>query len=452
MMSAFKIQSLSLLCIVSVFAQNRELATIPSLAPLVDSVKSAVVNVEVRKQTQRIESLDDLMARRRAGEEPPSTGGSGSGFIVDPSGIVITNNHVVSDAVGIRVMLEDGRHFEAEVLGRDPLTDIAVLKLKGQKGALPAVKLGDSGALKVGDWVVAIGNPFGLASSVSAGIISALERQIGASRYDQFLQTDAAINPGNSGGPLFNLNGEVVGMNTAIIGAATGIGFAVPSNLIKVQLPQLQKNGRVVRGWLGVAPQNISASLAKILGVPSRFGALLASVNEGSPAAKAGLRAEDVVTTIDGERVLDASSLTRIIALKSPESTIALGIIREKEPLEIKVKLGIRPDLEGLGDMKNPTEKPQFGKLGLGIDNVDPRLAQQMNLPKAGALVVEVTPMSAAEEAGFKRGMVVIELNRKPVTSGESFLQSLKSAKSGSTLLLKVAMPGGATSLLAIEI
>jgi serine protease Do len=441
---------LALVVLMSTFALAQvQAGPLPSLAPLVDSVKSSVVNVEVRVRSQRAESLEDLMPRRRGGEEGPVTPGSGSGFLIDSSGIVVTNNHVVADAVSIKVLLEDGRGFEAQVLGRDQLSDIAVLKLKNAAN-LPFVKLGDSGAMRVGDWVVAIGNPFGLASSVSAGIISASDRQIGASRYDQFIQTDAAINPGNSGGPLFNLKGEVIGMNTAIIEAATGIGFAVPSSVIKNEIPQLQKNGKVLRGWLGVSPQDMTPALAKLFGIGGRTGSLLTSVNEGSPAAKAGLKAEDVIVSLDGQVVTDAAALTRMVALKGPDAIVALRVLRNKKALEISLKLGLRPDLERLGEAKNQTEKPQFGKLGLGIDNLDPRMARQMGLPPAGALVVEVGPLSAAEEAGLRRGMVVVELNRKPVPSGESFLASLKTLKPGAPLLLKVVF-GGNTQLVALE-
>ncbi len=195
----------------------------------------------------------------------------GSGFIIDPSGIVLTNNHVVQGAVSIRVRLNDRREFDAKILGRDPATDVAVIKLQGKVENLPVVKLGDSDAIKVGDWVVAIGNPFGLASSVSVGIISAKAREIGASQYDDFLQTDAAINPGNSGGPLFNLKGEVIGINTAIVGGGSGIGFSVPSNMVTALLPQLEKNGQVVRGYLGVGIEDLHAEVAKGLGAEHRL-------------------------------------------------------------------------------------------------------------------------------------------------------------------------------------
>ncbi|MEW5741234.1 MAG: Do family serine endopeptidase [Myxococcota bacterium] len=432
-------------------------AALPSLAPLVDSVKGAVVNVDVQKRMseEQREMLERFSVGRRGREEPLNPG-SGSGFVIDPKGLVLTNNHVVEGAVTIRVRFDDGRVLDGEVLGRDPLTDVAVVKLKGKFTALPSVQLGDSSAVRPGDWVVAIGNPFGLASSVSAGIISALDRQLGASRYDQFLQTDAAINPGNSGGPLFNLKGQVVGMNTAIIGGGTGIGFAVPSNLIKALLPQLQEKGFVTRGWLGVTIQDVTAPLAKALGVPTGDGALISGVNEGSPAARAGLKEEDVVVAIDGEKVSSSTALTRVVALKPPDSTVTLTLYRGGKEQQVKVKLGTRPDLEEIGSVEKPESNERETsrqKIGLAFQDIDPRLAQASGMPKQGALIVDVTPGSPAEKAGLRRGVVVIEANRKPVTNRDDLMKALKEAKSGSVVLMRVTAPGaGAKSLLAIEV
>jgi len=430
---------------------------LPSLAPLVDAVKGAVVNVDVQKRLsdEQREMLERFSVGRRGREEPLNPG-SGSGFVIDPRGIVITNNHVVEGAVTIRVRFDDGRVLDGEVQGRDPLTDVAVVKLKGKFSTLPSVPLGDSSTIRPGDWVVAIGNPFGLASSVSAGIVSALDRQIGASRYDQFLQTDAAINPGNSGGPLFNLKGQVVGMNTAIIGGGTGIGFAVPSNLIKAVLPQLQEKGFVTRGWLGVSIQDVNAPLAKALGVPSVDGALVSGVNDGSPAQKAGLKEEDVITAIDGEKVTSATGLTRVVALKPPDSTVTLTLYRGGKEQQAKVKLGVRPDLEGVGAVeKSEPDGPGTSRqrIGLAFQDVDPRLAQASGLPKQGALIVDVTPGSPAESAGLHRGVVVVEANRKPVRGRDDLMKALTEAKSGTVVLLRVTAPGGAArSLVAIEV
>lgn len=429
---------------------------VPSLAPLIDSVKGAVVYLDVAKRPSEENQAMLERFRRRGGQAPdmPLNSGTGSGFIIDARGLVLTNNHVVDGAVTLKVRLDDGRSFDGEVLGRDPLTDVAVVKLKGKIDALPTVKLGDSSAMRIGDWVVAIGNPFGLAQSVSAGILSASDRQIGASRYDQFLQTDAAINPGNSGGPLFNLKGEVIGMNTAIIQTGTGIGFAVPSNLIKALLPQLETNGSVTRGWLGVGIQDVTPALAKALSVPQRDGALITQVNPGSPAAKGGVKEEDVVVAIDGERVSSSSGLTRTIALKRPDATITLAIIRAGKPLELKVKLGVRPDLENIGELRRaePTEGDTH-KIGISFQDMDPRLADGTGLPKDSALIIGVAAGSAADEAGLSRGMAVVELNRAPIKSRDQLTAALKTLKSGSVALFRVALPGAAgRQLKALEV
>lgn len=433
-------------------------ATVPSLAPLIDSVKGAVVYLDIAKRpSEESQALLERYRRRGGGgqsADAPLNTGTGSGFIIAPTGLVLTNNHVVEGAVLIKVRLDDGRSFDGEVLGRDPLTDVALVKLKGKVEGLPSVKLGDSSAMRIGDWVVAIGNPFGLAQSVSAGILSASDRQIGASRYDQFLQTDAAINPGNSGGPLFNLKGEVIGMNTAIIQTGSGIGFAVPSNLIKAIVPQLEKKGLVTRGWLGVGIQDVTPALARALAVPQRDGALITSVNPGSPAAKAGMKEEDVVVGIDGERVGSSGSLTRIVALKGPDATVALSLVRNGKPTELKVKLGTRPDLENLGDMKKA--EPSSGdahKIGISFQDMDPRLAEGAGLPRQSALIIGVTPGSAADEAGLSRGMAVVELNRAAITTRDELTAALKALKPGSVALFRVALPGSSgRQLIALEV
>ena len=445
------------------WAETKE--TLPSLAPLVESVKAAVVNVDVQKRAS--DEQQALMERffrghhgqeggRRGQEGGPMSAGMGSGLIIDPKGLVLTNNHVVEDAVTIRVRLDDGRAFDGEIVGRDPLTDVALVRLKGKFDALPAVKLGDSGALKVGDWVVAIGNPFGLAQSVSAGIISALDRKIGASQYDQFLQTDAAINPGNSGGPLFSMKGDVIGINTAIIGAATGIGFAVPSNLVKALLPQLEKQGYVTRGWLGVGIQDLTPPMAKALAVPTPDGALISSVNENAPAQKAGVKEDDVIVAVDGEKVSSSAGLTRLVALKRPDTVATLAVIRNGKPLELKVTLGTRPDLENTGGHeKKHGEVPESNRrLGMALANVEHGLAEANGAPLHGALIAEIVPGSAAEKAGLRPGFIITEANRKPVKSPDELIGVLRGLKSGSVVLLRVVPSQNpvSRSLVALEV
>jgi len=431
-----------------------------SLAPLVDSVKAAVVNVDVQSkapagQAPGNELWEQFFGQRFHQQNPQMRErlrqGMGSGFIIDPKGLVLTNNHVVEGAVNIRIKLNDGRSFEGEVLGRDAPTDVALVRLKGKVEGLPSVRLGDSDATRVGDWVLAIGNPFGLASSVSLGIISAKAREIGAGTYDDFIQTDAAINPGNSGGPLFNLRGDVIGINTAIVGGASGIGFAVPANLAKALVPQLEK-GTVTRGWLGVAIQDLSPALAKGLGIPVSEGALVGSVSDGSPAKKAGILSDDVITAIDGQKVSSGGALTRTVALKKPGTTSTLSIYRNGKPLEVKILLGTRPDMDRVASRGgSPTPKEDEGsrlRIGLVVSDVDSRLAEASGIPAEGALITDVVPGSPAERAELQPSMVVVEADRKPVKSADEFLRILKAAKPGSTLLLRVQVPGGSGRLL----
>ncbi|MBX7113769.1 MAG: trypsin-like peptidase domain-containing protein [Myxococcaceae bacterium] len=437
----------------AVFAQGKD-ALLPSLAPLVEQMKAAVVNVDVQaKASGEEEQMERFMGRSR-GQSVKQ--GAGSGFIFDSAkGLVLTNNHVVEGAITIRVRLDDGRTFDAETLGRDPLTDVAVVKLKGKIENLPAARLGDSSSMRVGDWVIAIGNPFGLASSVSLGIISALDRNIHNSQYDQFLQTDAAINPGNSGGPLFNMKGEVIGINTAIVGGGTGIGFAIPSNLAKALVPQLQAGGAVVRGWLGVGYQDLSAGLSRALGMPATEtgGAIVTSVNDGSPAKKAGVQLDDVVVELDGEKVSSGGVFARAIALKKPESTVALKVYRNGKPIDLKVKLGTRPDLPGERTPKaDPGEQKQQQRIGLAFQEIDPRVAQSNGLPAQSVWVVDVVPGSPADRAGFRRGMVVTEFNRKPVRGRDDLVKALSDMKPGQSALIRVMQPEGGRTLLALEL
>jgi serine protease Do len=434
---------------------------LPSLAPLVDSVKAAVVNVDVQARSSRgrrggnpLEDFFGPFGGQGQGREQVQRG-QGSGFIIDAQGLVVTNNHVVEDAVSIRVRLSDGRSFDADVLGRDPQTDVALIRLKGKLENLPVVRFGDSDAVRVGDWLLAIGNPFGLASSVSLGILSGRGREIGASVYDEFLQTDAAINPGNSGGPLFNLRGEVVGINTAIINGGAGVGFAVPSNLARALVPQLEKEGRVTRGYLGLLPQDLTAELARALKVPVQEGALVSRVEENTPAAKAGVKAEDVIVAISGRPVKDARSLTRTVALMKPGSSATLTLYRAGQKRDVEVKLAPRPDEEAPGREGGERRgEPEQGgaRVGMSLRGMDPRMAQAQDMSSEGALVTDVKPGSAAESAGLVPGMLVVEADRRKVRSDRELQRIIGEAKSGSVLLLRVEVPGGATQLRGLTI
>ncbi|WP_164020296.1 trypsin-like peptidase domain-containing protein [Pyxidicoccus trucidator] len=450
-------------------------AALASVAPLVESVRAAVVNVEVRAAAPSRRTREDApwgeegespfgdapwgpftpFGPQGPSEERPRQG-LGSGFIIDGRGLVLTNNHVVQDATKIQVQLPDGRELGAKVLGTDPLTDVALLQLQlpADAKALPVVRLGDSEALRVGDWVVAIGNPFGLGSSVSLGIVSAKARNIEAGPFDEFLQTDAAINPGNSGGPLFNLRGEVVGINTAIVGGGTGIGFAVPSNLVRALVPQLEKEGAVTRGWLGVAVQDLTADLGEALGLPAREGAVVTDVTGDTPAAAAGLQPDDVIVAADGQPIDSGRTLTRTVAMKPPGAPLTLSVYRGGKKEELKATLGTRPDLEGVAVRSRPDapEEPPHQRVGLGLADLDARLARTQGLPAAGALVTDVDEGSVAGHAGLMPGMVVVEAGGQPVRRARDLMRLLRAAKPGEPVLLRVVMPGGQRELRALTV
>ncbi len=431
---------------------------LPSFAPLAESVKAAVVNVEVasRGRSEGNEMFEQFFGG--GNQHPQVRQGAGSGFIIDARGYVITNNHVVENAVSIRVKLDDGRVFDGQVLGTDPATDVALVKLKNPPANLAVLKLGDSDAMRVGDWVVAIGNPFGLASSVSVGILSAKARNIGAGIYDDFLQTDAAINPGNSGGPLFNLKGEVIGINTAIVAGGAGIGFAVPSNLAKALVPQLEKNGSVTRGFIGIGLQKLTPQLAKALGTPTAQGALVTSVQPDKPGAHAGLKQDDVITQLDAQPVTSDDQLRRTIALRAPGSPVSLTVYRAGKPREVKVILASRPGDEEIS-RRAPNERPSHDEsnkeqFGLSLATPSPELARARGLPR-GAFITEVQPGSPADKAGLEPNLVVTEANGQLVASAGDLSRILRAAKAGTTVLVRAQARGGeqANSMLfAVEV
>ena len=324
-----------------------------SFAAIADAVKPAVVNISTTEAVRRRgargadpfrEYLERYFGESLPREEPRQS--LGSGLIVEPEGYVLTNNHVIENARTIMVRLSDEEEYEARVVGRDPRTDLALLKIQG-RGKFTAVRLGDSDALRVGDWVVAIGNPFGLEHTVTAGIVSAKGRVIGAGPYDDFIQTDAAINPGNSGGPLFNTRGEVVGINSAIFsqtGGSVGIGFAIPVNLAKELLPQLKAKGRVSRGWLGIAIAPVTPEMAKKLGVPDRRGAVVAELVPNGPAAAAGVRAGDVIVAFQDKPIRRVDDLPRVTARAPVGAEVELKLLRAGKEIAVKVRLAELPE------------------------------------------------------------------------------------------------------------
>jgi serine protease Do len=373
----------------------------------------------------------------------------GSGVIIDPEGYILTNNHVVENADEIRVSLDDkdaqGRNgLEAKVVGRDPKTDVALIKITA-KHPLVAAALGDSGALQVGDWVIAIGNPFGLGHTVTVGVVSAKGRTLGGN-YDDFIQTDASINPGNSGGPLLNLRGEVIGINTAIAsrtGQSAGIGFAVPVNLAKEILPQLKSTGRVVRGQLGVSIQTQwNEALARQFGVD--HGAVVADVTKGSAAEKAGIKRGDVIVEYDGKPLREGSDLPRLVAVTKPGVDVKVKLVRDKKEKVVTVRVAEMKDLESQEGEESEDRDEDSVELGLSVSDLDSQTARQLRLESdEGVLITRVKVNSAAEEAGLARGDVILEINREPVKSVSDYRDRIDDAKPGDTLLFLVYRGGG---------
>jgi len=395
-----------------------------SFAKLAETVKPAVVNVNTEVRRPSRSSLGpfsfdgpDGMPRR----------GLGSGVIIDPAGVALTNAHVVGDADEVDVTLLDGTKHRAKVVGIDTKTDLAVLRLEAAGKKFPFLALGDSDAVQVGDWVLAVGSPFGLQATVTSGIVSAKARQIGAGPYDDYIQTDAAINPGNSGGPLVNMRGEVIGINTAIVRGGSGIGFAIPSSMAKQISAQLVDHGRVVRGWLGVVLQPLTPDLAASFGVDGRKGALISEVSPDSPAARAGPRAGDVVLEVDGSRVESPGDVARGVGLVGPGHTAKLTVWRDKAERSVEIVLGEAPG------------ERQVARLGFEVRPVTADIARQLNRRSTdGVVVTSVEEGTAAAEAGLRRGDVIVEVNRRPVRTLADFDAATRDVKRGERLTVRL--------------
>jgi serine protease Do len=361
----------------------------------------------------------------------------GSGFIIDKDGYILTNNHVVAGADAIKVKLASEKEYDAKIIGRDEKTDIALIKITKAPGDLPVAALGDSDRLEVGEWVMAIGNPFGLQETVTVGVVSAKSRTIGAGAYDDFIQTDASINPGNSGGPLFNLNGEVVGINTAIFspsGGNIGIGFASPINLAKKIVKQLKEKGKVTRGWLGVIVQEVTPDLAKSFGLKEGKGALVADVEKGAPADAAGIRQGDVIISFDGKSISKMADLPLMVAETAVGKDVIIKILREGNEKEFTVKVGELKDSESPAAVEEGQDN-----LGLSLEEITREMARRYGLQDDdGLLVMQVEPGSPADEAGLKRGDIVKEVNRKKVKTVAQFQKAIEKRKTGESILLLV--------------
>ena len=408
----------------------------------------AVVSVQVEKITQvgsgysdspsgyhspfNDEFFERFFGRRFRSQTPKERKrvGQGSGFIISADGYVLTNNHVVEGADNIIITLTDGREFkDVKIIGADPGSDVAVLKIDGDD--LPFVMLGDSDKLQIGEWVMAVGNPFGLSETVTVGIVSAKGRKnlrLTEGGYEDFIQTDAAINPGNSGGPLLNLDGQVIGINSAIYsksGGYMGVGFAIPINMATTIKDQLIKSGKVTRGFLGVSMQNITSDISEFFELEDNKGVLINEVIEDSPAEKGGLKVQDIILKLNGELVEGPSAFKNSIALIEPGSTVTLTIIRDQEEMELKIKIGSRDD-----DLAREINSEVSKKLGIEVIDITKDLRRQLDLEGFdGVVVSKVLDSSSADKAGIEPGMVILEVNRKKISNVEEFNEALKASE-----------------------
>ncbi|MBW1860071.1 MAG: DegQ family serine endoprotease [Deltaproteobacteria bacterium] len=375
----------------------------------------------------------------------------GSGFCVDKEGYIVTNNHVIENADKIKVKLKNGKEYDAKIVGRDVKTDIALIKVESWKGS-QTVKLGDSDILKVGEWVVAIGSPFGLEHTVTAGIVSAKGRVIGSGPYDDFIQTDASINPGNSGGPLLNMRGEVVGINTAIFsrsGGNVGIGFAIPINMAKGIIDQLKASGTVTRGWLGVSIQDLSPDLAEYYGVKDGKGALVGEVFKGDPADKAGIKPKDVITEVDGEKIEDSRDLSQKIAEIPVGGEITLKGIREGKERTFRVQITKRTEDKETLAMKQPAEQTD---LGMTVAVLTKEIARQFNLSEdEGIVVVSVEQGGPADKADVQQGDLILEIDHKAIKTLKDYDSKIKGVEKGDTISLLVKRRRGFLALNIIK-
>jgi len=396
---------------------------------LADKVTPSVVNISTGTATPP-----------KSGErfrQRPDSPSSGSGVIIDKDGYIVTNNHVVGDADEVEVRLLDKRKFTGKVVGRDPDTDLAVVKVES-KTPLPTVPLGDSTQVKVGQWVVAVGNPFGLEHTLTVGVVSALKREnVNLSRYEDFIQTDASINPGNSGGPLFNIRGEVIGINTAIINFAQGIGFAIPSKMVQDIYPQLIAKGRVSRGWLGVGIQTVTEELATQFNLDKEQGVLVNEVFDGEPAQKAGVQPGDIILKVDGAAVDTPSSLAKVVAGLTPGKPAKLKVLRNGEAVELSVLLSERKD-ESETPQVIPVKTPE-SILGLGIEDITKETADRLKLKDtSGVLVTKVDEDSLAGRGGIKEGDVIKESTRHTIADADDFRKANDGLKADEGVLVRI--------------
>jgi serine protease Do len=431
--------------------------TLPDFTDLVTQVKPAVVSITSKMQAGPAADEDEPQVPRQFRQFPfggmgPQMGpqmhaveARGSGFIVDADGMIVTNNHVVKNAKTVSVTLDDGTVVPAKVIGHDSRTDIAVLKIDAHH-QLPYIQLGNSASVKPGQWVVAMGNPFGLGGTVTAGIVSASGRDIGAGPYDHFIQIDAPINQGNSGGPLFTQDGKVIGMNTAILspsGGSIGIGFAIPSDMIKTVVAQLEKSGHVTRGFIGVEAQPVSETMAKAMHLSQNAGALIAGVQADAPAARAGLEPGDVITSVNGQAVTNPRDLAVEIAAVQPDEQARLQVLHEGETKTVDVKVGQLPN-EQMATSEHGQESK--GRIGVALAPLSPDLSDQLNVPDGtrGVVVRSVEPGSPADQAGLEAGDVIVGVGGKKVTSPSDAASAIRGAAKDHAVALRIIRNGQA--------
>ena len=428
----------------------------PSFADLVKKVQDSVVNISAVKVIKGRSPLFEFWSP--FGEKDPFRDfferffrdqipreyrqkSLGTGFIIDKDGYILTNNHVVEKTDEIKVILVNEKEYRAKIVGRDPKTDVALIKIDPEEPLKP-LPLGDSDKLQVGDWVVAIGNPFGLGHTVTAGIVSAKYRQIGTGGYENFIQTDASINPGNSGGPLLDINGNVVGINTAIFtksGGNIGIGFAIPINMVKNLLPQLKK-GKVIRGWLGVMIQKITPELMEKLHLKDQKGALVADVTPDGPADKAGIKRGDVIIRYDGKEIRHMNELPYMVGCTPPGKRVKVDVLRKGKVMSFTVKIG---KLKEKGEEMAQVETEKGIRLGMRVEDITPELAKRFGIEgKEGVVVVDVMPHSPAYEAGIREGDIILEIDQSPIKDLSDFVNKIRGYKKGDIILFLINRQG----------
>lgn len=411
---------------------------LPSFADLVQAVAPAVVNVSTETTLRGAEGAEELFGdkdleqffERFFGDDPQrglKRKSLGSGFIIDPSGLILTNYHVVEKADEVTVSMSDEKKFKARIIGRDPKSDLALIQIAGHAPDLPSLRFGNSDAMRVGDWVLAIGNPFGLSQTVTHGIISATHRVIGLGPYDNFLQSDAPVNPGNSGGPLVNLRGEVVGVTTAIVAQGQSLGFAIPSNMARNVVNQLRTRGRVIRGYIGVSVQEVTPKMARSLGLGDAKGALVSNVVDDGPAARAGMEPGDVIVAYGGQKIRKRTDLAPLVANTPIGRTVPVAVFRKGKTIPLQVQVAESKE-EKLSEETAGAPEPK-GRLGFAVSDITPELRKKFDVTdKTGVIVLEVREGTPASEAGIQPGDIIKEVNKEAIETLGQFRKAIEAA------------------------